>query len=230
MTKHQTRPITLEELVASHPEVDALGAKYELSRADQMLLAALTRCCAAQTSPLVARQPAEDAECLRLALLAALSDRDDRLAEEFLASVSRIMSDRVEASADREEFEKSFRSLINSCEKLNQRSKWTVVFSFGAMLLATATFVALGAIHSPTSERSSNAELRIGTTLEADGELRVAKETSVWWSTPDAHVSRRQIILGRSDPAIFADRRIRIGWTWSWFSWRRNCGAFGNSR
>lgn len=172
-----------------HPEVDALTAKSGFSRAEAMLLAALARCCASDTSPLVARQPAGDTECLRLTLLAALSDRDDRLAEQFAASVSRIVSDKVDLSAEQEESRKSFRSVISSCEKLDQRSKWVVVFSLGAMLLSTATFVALGAMHPPMSGHWSNAELGISMTLEADGKLRVAKDNAVRWLSPDAHVA-----------------------------------------
>lgn len=189
MTKHQTRSITLAELLAPHSEVDALAAKSDLSRTDRMILAALARCCAAQTSPLVARQPAEDVECLRLALLAALSDRDDRLTEQFAASVSQIVSDKVDPSAGQEEFRKSIRSVICSCEQLDQRSKWIVVFSLGAMAFSTATFVALGAMRPPMSAQWSNAELGISVTLEADGKLRLAKDNVVWWLPPDAPVA-----------------------------------------
>ncbi len=228
MTKHQTRPITLEELVAPHSEVDALAEKHELSRADQMLLAALTRCCASESSPLIARQPGEDAECLQLTLLAALSERDDRLVEKFAGFFFGIASGKTEVSAEQLEFRKDLQAVITSCKKADEKLKWAVVFSLVAMLFSTATFVALGMVRSPESVGWWSAGAAGSTTLENKDESRASRKEIVWCLKSVAHASatekKRKSERG-SDFKIIARPRLGLGRIWSWFCGRRTHGA-----
>ncbi len=227
MTKHQTRTITLEELVAPHSEVDALAEKHELSRADQMLLAALTRCCASESSPLIARQPGEDAECLQLTLLAALSDRDDRLVEKFAGFISGIASGKTEVPAEQLELREDLQAVITSCKKADEKLKWAVVFCLVAMLFSTATFVVLGMVRSPVSVGWS-AGAAGSTTLENRDESRASRKEIVWCLKSVAHASatekQRKSERG-SDSKMIARPRLGLGRIWSWFCGRRTRGA-----
>jgi len=189
MSKHQTRPITLEQLVAPHSEVDALTGKCQFSPADQMLLAALARCCSAETSPLVARQPAADAESFRLTLVAALSARDDDLMKRVIASVAKIQPREDGKRTQYEEIRSHFRSVAHSCESLGQLLRWTVVFSLGAMLFSAVLFVVVGAGQLPGGDHWSNGEVGISVTLVASGRLRLVANNQVYWLEPEGDVS-----------------------------------------
>lgn len=217
MSKPLTRPTTLEELTRPHTEVEALTEKYELSDADQLLLAALARCCASETSPLFARQPDGEVEWTRRTLVAALSERDERLSENFVAAVSRRQSGGDGSSTGSEELHRHFETIVQTCEKLHQQLKWAVAFSLGAVLCSILTFLSVAITRQPESQRWSNIEVGLSAALEKSGDLRLVAGDAEYWLKRDSNifsaVDRR--MFTRPDSAQVSRVHARFEQIWS---------------